>query len=132
MAGTGASYGLDKGFRVNSAVGELNRFRVVKLNTSGEIVLATSTSDLAVGVVQEQVDAAKVATGKVVADVRVLGISKVVAAGALSVGALVTPTTGGKVTGAIGGNKAVGIVVGGPAAQDGDIVEVLLTPGAVA
>lgn len=132
MAGTGASYGLDKGFLVNSSYGAVTRFRCVKLNADGTISATTLGSDIAIGVVQEDIDAAKVSAGKAVADVRVAGITKVVASAALAVGTRVQPAAGGKVAAATGTNFAIGIIVGGTAAADNDVCEILLTPGSVA
>lgn len=140
----GSNYVLDKGFPVLSTYNSSNAsgvtaFRVVKcIAATGTIdlaVAATATA-LQVGVVQENVDRAKVATGKVVADVRLLGITKVVVdgtPGTINHGTRVMcGAAGGVIVGATAGSYLVGIAVGVPSgtAVAGDIIDVLLTPGA--
>lgn len=131
MAGTGASYGLDKGFLVNPAYsgGSVNKYRFVALSSSGIDVAST----LAIGVVQEDVDSTKVTTGKAVADVRLLGVSKVaVADNTVVLGSRVKLGAGGAVVAASAAtDKVVGICVGRPSGTmaSGDLAEILLTPG---
>lgn len=139
----GSNYVLDKGFPVlstynSSSANGVQRFRAVVVNSSGQIDLstaATSTVNL-VGVVQEDIDATKVATGKAAADVRVLGISKVVVqtATSLAIGVRVmSGSAGGAIVAATAGSRVLGIIVGTNATAAtivaGDIVDVLLTPG---
>lgn len=142
MAGTGSSYGLDKGFGVLTAYsgGTVNKFRLVKVSTAaapayGQVDLNVIGTTRSVGVVQEDVDAAKVTTGKAVVDVRLNGITKVFVAATGTVPVLgdrvISGTDGGVVLAAGAGNIPVGVVVGAPATvNNGDIVHVLLTPGA--
>lgn len=138
----GSNYVLDKGFPVlstynSSSTNGVQAFRFVKLNTTGTIDLCTAATAATpyLGVVQENVDQTKVATGKVVADVRLLGISKVVVqtATSLTIGARVMcGNAGGAVLAATAGSYVAGIIVGtDPSAGTiaaGDIVDVLLTP----
>lgn len=139
----GSNYVLDKGFAVLSTYNSSNAngvtaFRAVKVASDGTIDLAvdaTATSGN-VGVVQENVDRAKVATGKVIADVRLLGISKVVVqtATSLAIGKRVMPgSAGGAIIAATTGSQVLGIIVGSNVSAGtigaGDIVDVLLTPG---
>lgn len=138
----GSNYVLDKGFPVLSTYNSSNAngvtaFRVVKVASTGKIDLATNATATSgnIGVVQENIDRAKVATDSAVADVRVMGISKVVCQTATSVaigvrvmcgsagGAIVAATTGSEVLGiCVGSNSAAGTI------SDGDIIDVLLTP----
>jgi hypothetical protein len=142
----GASYVLDKGFEVlstynSSATTGVTAFRcVTPSTTTGKIDLNATATTRSVGIVQEAIDATKVATGKVVADVRLMGISKVRVSdtpGTIVIGSLVaasgTSTNAGGVKLAVSTNIPVGMVVGPcpigtPAA--GDLIDVLLTPGA--
>lgn len=141
----GSNYVLDKGFPVLSTYNSSNAngvtsFRVVKtVAATGTIdlaVAATATA-LQVGVVQENIDRAKVATGKAVADVRLLGITKVVvdsSPGTINHGTRVMcGGAGGVIVAATTGSYLVGIAVGVPSgtANAGDIIDVLLTPGAL-
>lgn len=144
MAG-GGNYVLAKGLPVlstynSSAAAGVTAFRVVKWNGSpaANVDLATAATDNVVGVIQENVDQVKVATGKVIADVAYLGITKVYVASSGTV-----PVVGDKVTAGAGGgvvkaatggtNLILGRVVG-PLNQTiaaGDLIDVLLAPNGV-
>lgn len=138
----GSNYVLDKGFAVlstynSSAAAGVTAYRVVKVASTGLIDLATNATATSgnIGVVQEAVDAAKVATGKAVVDVRLLGISKVVVqtATSLAIGAKVMcGSAGGAIVAATAASEVLGIIVGSNASAGtiaaGDIVDVLLTP----
>jgi len=112
---------------------------VAQSSSTGIIDLNATATTPSVGVVQENIDAVKVATGKANADVRVLGISKVRVSdtpGVIVIGSKVaasgTSTNKGGVKLAVATNVPLGIVVGPlpigtPAA--GDLIDVLLTPG---
>jgi hypothetical protein len=143
MAGSGSNFVLDKGFLVlstynSSAATGVTAFRCVKIDSvTGVIDLNATATTANIGVVQENVDVAKVATGKVVADVRLLGITKVRVAdtpGAIAIGSKVaasgTAANSGGVKLAVATNVPLGIVVGltGTVAA-GDLIDVLLTPG---
>lgn len=139
----GSNYVLDKGFPVlstynSSAAAGVLAFRGVKQNTTGLIDLAVDAvaTNGNIGVVQENVDAVKVATGKVIADVRLMGITKVVVgvATGITLGKRVMIGTGGAaILAATTGSQVLGIVVGtDPSAGTvaaGDLIDVLLTPG---
>jgi hypothetical protein len=144
----GANYVLDKGFVVlstynSSAAAGVTAYRCVAMNSStGLIDLNATATALSIGVVQENIDAAKVATGKAVADVRVMGITKVRVSdtpGTIVLGSRLAPSgTGANAGGvklAVTTNAVVGICVGPvpigtPAA--GDLIDMLLIPGGVA
>src|SRR6476660_2519520 len=96
----GANYVLDKGFTALSTYNAsssngVQAFRLVKITAQDQIDLNVLATTISIGVVQEDVDVAKVATGKAVVDVRILGISKVVAGAAISIGVEVMSDTSG-------------------------------------
>lgn len=141
-----ADYVLDKGYPVlstynSSAAAGVTPFRVVKMSGAGsgfiDLCTDATATTLQIGVVQEQVDQAKVATGKVSAGVRVLGTSKVVVngtPGTINIGTRVMcGSAGGVIAAATTGSKVLGIVIGATTLTGtiaaGDIVDVLLTPG---
>ena len=141
----GPNYVLDKGFPVlstynSSDTAGVTAYRCEAMNTStGVIDLHATATTRSLGVVQESVDASKVVQGKVVADVRLMGITKVRVSdtpGTIILGSLVaasgTSTNKGGVKLGVTTNVPLGIVVGPlpigtPAA--GDLIDVLLTPG---
>lgn len=132
--GHGANAVLDKGFKVlstynSSAAAGVLAYRVVKV-ASDTIDLQTASNALSLGVVQESVDQVKVATGKVVANVRLEGTSKCVAGAAITQGVEVMATTAGKVIAATGsGNRVIGVALSA-ASADGDYVDVQLSGAA--
>jgi len=129
----GANYVLDKGFTAlstynASSVNGVQAFRLVKITAQDQIDLNVLATTISIGVVQEDVDVAKVATGKAVVDVRILGISKVVAGAAISIGVEVMSDTSGRVITAVtAANRTVGLALQAAAAA-GDIIDVLLVP----
>jgi hypothetical protein len=137
----GPNYVLDKGFPVlstynASAVAGVTPFRCVKVAAGGTIDLNATAATLSLGIVQDTIDQSKVATGDVVADVRMLGISRVyvTTATSLVMGSKVMAGTGGGVLLATSTNAVVGIIVGFPSSSTvaaGDLVDILLTPGLV-
>lgn len=141
-----ADFVLDKGFPVlptynSSSANGVQWFRAVKMSVSGStnyIDLAVAHATGGIGVVQENIDAAKVATGKAVANVRLLGITKMVVqtGTSLAIGSLVAAGTAGGAILAVTSDLALGIIVGmsvpGGTVAAGDIIDVLLTPGAKA
>jgi hypothetical protein len=142
----GPSYVLDKAWEVlstynSSAAGGVTAWRCVAASTTtGRIDLNATATVRSVGVVQEGIDAAKLANvGKVFADVRMLGISKVRVSdtpGTIVIGSYVAPSgtaaNAGGVKLAVSTNVPIGIVVGPtpigtPAA--GDLIDVFIIPG---
>ena len=138
MAG-GANYGLDKAYLSAAAIGSAatgpdlvtsyDYFLFVKISgTAGTTVTPAAAGDVVLGVAQQRVVTADI--NKQPVDVRMYGISKVVAGGTLAFGDKVKSDAAGKaVVNAVGtlANTA-GIVVGAGGAS-GDLVDVLLTPG---
>lgn len=133
--GHGADYGLDKGWKVlstynSSAAAGAIRYQVVKIGAGDTIDIQTASNAASLGVLQESVDAAKIATGKVIANVRLQGVSKCIAGAAITQGAEVMATTAGKViTAATTGNKVFGRALTA-ATNDGDWVDVEIIPAA--
>jgi len=139
---SGGNYVLSKGYPVlstynSSAAAGVTQFRCVKFSGSPAtaIDLAVAATTLPIGVVQENIDQAKVATGKTVADVMLVGITKVYIAASGTV-----PVVGDKVTAGAGGgvvkaatggtNFVMGVVLGplGATLAAGDLIDVLLLP----
>jgi hypothetical protein len=151
MAG-GGNYVLDKGYQVlktynASFASGVQRYRAVKLTTVSSAIrldVNAAHATFQIGVVQEDIDAVKVAYGNAVADVRLLGITKMVVAVGTSIvigskiaagGTGGTSNAGGAIL-AVTSDPIVGICVGmsvpGGTVGAGDLIDVLLTPGAVA
>jgi hypothetical protein len=144
----GPNYVLDKGFPVlstynTSDTNGVTAFRCVAINSStGTIDLNATATAACLGVVQEDVSASRVANGKVIANVRMMGITRVRVSdtpGTIVLGSKVaasgTSANKGGVKLAVSTNIPLGIVVGPypigtPAA--GDLIDVLLTPGMAA
>lgn len=138
MAG-GSHYVLNIGIPVlstynSSAAAGVTANRLVKWS-SGKIDLNTGAAVYSVGVVQENIDQVKVATGKAIASVCIAGVCKVYVATATSVvlGAKVMAgTAGGVLLAATTANFVVGIVVGvgqSGTVGAGDLIDIELTPG---
>jgi len=127
-------------YNTSNAAG-VTAFRVVKFSGtvgSGSIDLDVAATTAFIGVVQDAIDRTKVATGRAIADVRVMGITRlfVAASGTAPVvgDPVVCGSDGGVVKGVTATNIRVGTVVSASTAgtiANGDIIEVLLTPGAV-
>jgi hypothetical protein len=128
--GVGPNYVLDKGMHAaGTAAYVAGHF--VKLTTNvQEVTMTAAANDVVFGVVQENVDAAKVTTGKVTVDVRVLGITRVEASVAIAIGQKVAPAADatGRAKVAATGNTPAGIALTAATAA-GDYIDVLLTPG---
>lgn len=122
-----ANFVLDKGFKVEGTDAAV-AYRFVGWGTQNWTVDVTPTLGASCpGVIMENVDAAKVTTGKVIANVRVLGIAPVKAAAALTRGAQVTTDATGQAIAAGAGNAVLGIAM--ESAAIGDIIDVLIVPG---
>jgi hypothetical protein len=139
MANRGAHCILDQGWPVlstynTSAVGGVTKYRGVKIAAGGTIDLNVAATTIGIGVVQEDIEVAKVATGKAVASVRILGVSKMVVQTAASIvaGSLITCGSAGGAVIAASTNKVVGINLSTQTIAAGDLIDVLLTPGVVA
>lgn len=144
MAG-GGNYVLSKGYPVlktynSSAAAGVTRYRAVKLTVVSSAIridLNVAATTFAIGVVQEDIDAVKVAYGNAVANVALLGITKMYAnttPGAIAIGSPITVgNAGGAVLAATGGTNyvigtCVGMSVPGGTVAAGDLIDVLLSP----
>lgn len=127
----GPNYVLDKGFITDSLV-NFGEFVILTANThvTKQTVAAQTVLH---GVAQFSiVDATKLATGKVQLDVRLMGISRVIADVAIARGAKVAVNAAGHATVAgVAGTAVVGYAMT-PAVNVGDFIDLLLTPGCVA
>lgn len=121
-----ADYVLDKGMLVQgSAALVANRF--VSFGTVDWSVNPTiSAGAQAAGVAMENVDAAKVTTGKVYADVRVFGIALVkLGTGGITRGGQVATDASGQAVAAASTNSVLGIAMESGSA--GDLVNIALS-----
>lgn len=135
MAGTGGVYDFSKGFQVlstynTSSVNGVEAFRIVQLSTAGLIDVSANATGIPLGVVMENIDRARVATGKAVANVQLAGIVpvRVQTATSITIGSRVmSGSAGGAIIAATAASFILGTVVGitGTVA-DGDIIQVLL------
>jgi hypothetical protein len=129
----GPDHILDKGFVCTGSAAYAFGEAVVQGSTNTSCARATSAGSLVLGVCQENVDAVKVTTGKASAGVRILGITRCIAGGAVARGARVTNDTNARavaVTRAAAGAQPANVfgVALSPASQAGDTFDVLLTP----
>ena len=115
---------LDKGF---IADGEVPQFYVVEQTDVDHCDLQTTAGGDWVGICQEAADELDVANRRVVR-VRTMGISRGVAAEAITIRTRVAANTAGKLVEAGADDYVVGIAVS-PADEDGDWFNVQLTPG---
>jgi len=123
---------LDKGFTAvstyaSSDVNGVQAFRFVRLTASQTIDRCSAITQVPLGVVQENVDVAKVALGKVVANVRLVGISRVTAGAAVAINSEVSTDTTGRAIVAATTSRVAGIALQAAAAA-GDQIDVLLVP----
>lgn len=125
-----ANYVLDKGYIVEGSAAAV-AYRFVGFGTTETTCDLTPTANTAIvlGVIMENIDVAKVLTGKATADVRILGIAPVTASAAITVGAPVRADADGRASAAVSTNQIVGLALQAAGAA-GDIINVLLTPAA--
>lgn len=138
MAGSGANFVLDKAFNLlstynSSATAGALAKRLVKFAAGGTVDLNVASSTRSIGILMENVDAVKIATGKVMADVRMIGIGTVNCTTAASVilgSMLMSSTTGGVLLAATATNIPIGMAVGitGTLA-DGNDIQMLFLAG---
>jgi hypothetical protein len=137
MAG-GGQYGLDKGYKSASALGSAASgpdlatsydyfVCVVISGTAGDTVtLATTAGANVLGVAQSRVVTADI--NKQLVDIRLNGITKVIAGGTVVFGDQVQNDTAGKaVVSSTAGDRVFGTALTGGVV--GDVIDVLLTPG---
>ncbi len=96
-----------------------------------QVVPTAATTDRAIGLLQENMDQTKIATGRAYGNVAIAGVAFGIAGAAIVAGARVMPAaaTAGQLLTATTTNTVVGIALSAAGAQ-GDVFAVLLTPGA--
>jgi len=129
-----ANYVLDKGYVATGATAYAFGELVVPSGAAGtSVARATSAgSALILGVCQEDLDTTRLATGKAVIGVRLMGIARVIAGvNNITYGAALTNDTSARAVlqaGAVGsGAPSFGRALS-PSANVGDQIDVLLTP----
>ena len=131
--GVGPNYVLDKGFVATGSTAYVQGELVVQSGDGTKSARATSAGAMVVGVNMENVDAAKITTTKVVHDVRMLGIARVLAGDVITVGARVTNDVTARavaVAASVGAKESFGVALTGATAA-GLYFDCLLTPFAV-
>jgi hypothetical protein len=121
---------LDKTFKVASST-TITGWQVVKGGThGGEVTLASANTDIYLGVAQVNPNEGVTYTAGEFVTVRMLGITKAIAAEAISSGTRVTAIgAAGGITDTTGaGYTGLGIALE-EAYSTGDVIDVLLTPG---
>ena len=126
-----SNFVLGRGFDTTVA---LVRNRFVKAGAAAAdplVTPVTAVTDVPLGVTEYDVSAAEILKGKG-ASVQMVGIVKVEATGAIAVGGLVAPSANGRAQPAVATNRVVGVCVGHPATNAGDVIDVLLgLPGGI-
>lgn len=102
-----------------------NQFYAVDINSSGKIVVASAAGQRVLGILQNK------PTANQGAGVAVGGVSKAVAAAAITAGALLTTAADGRLQTATSGQFVVGRAVSAAGAAN-QLVEILLLPGSAA
>lgn len=126
----GPNFVLDKGFYVEGTA-PYRQYTCVELGAGDQSVKPMSAAGkFAVGVIQEEVTKKHMdrGTGKIVAQIRLNGISACVAAAAITKGDKVAADADGRVKKATAGQSVVGVALDAAKAADA-VVKVLLTPG---
>lgn len=128
-----ADHILSKGMKATTGKA-YTRGQVLQMTAAWTVDVATASTQVLVGVCEEDIDQVKVDTGKAVIAVAVMGVARCIASAAITAGTPVTATTGGKIVGmtkaAAGAQPArqLGIAMAAAAANN-DEIDVLLTPG---
>lgn len=114
--------GFERSFVTGSVSLATKQFFIVKQHTDGTVILSAAATDKHVGIVQN-----KPAIGAA-ANIQILGTAKVIAGGAISVGAWVTSDGSGQAVATTNaGDVIIGKYLGVAAAASGDIIEVQLS-----
>lgn len=126
---SGPNFVLDKGYQCAAAVPQ---FTLVKLSGDQQVTPTVLATDQSIGVCQEVVTTADATAGRV-ADIRLMGITRVVAGAAITRGSKLRSDTTGRVV-PLGGVAGVNEVVVGIAlvsvSNVGDHLDMYLTFGA--
>lgn len=128
--GVGPNYVLDKGLVATGATAyKFGEF--VALSGDGTKCARATTANTAIGVCYEDLDTTRLATGKAVIEVRLLGIARVLSGDAVAVGARVSNDTTARAVTATAGASCHGVALTA-ATGAGEYIDVLLSPGATA
>jgi tetrahydrodipicolinate N-succinyltransferase len=126
--GIGPNYVLDKGLLVQGSAAVVFG-TLYQMGTAVQTATPhTATNQRSIGVAMENIDAARVATGKVFADFRILGIARVRAGAAVAAGSRVSPDATGRAIVSAAASIPVGIAMTAAGAAE-EHIDVLLTPG---
>lgn len=120
---TTRNYIQDKGYNAAAA---LTAYRAVKFTAAETVGPVTADTDIVAGVVQHAVSAAEILKGKG-ASIAVEGDTLMEAAGAITIGALVTINGSGQAVAGTAGDRIIGHCVE-PAVGAGDYARVHLSP----
>lgn len=122
-----ANFVLDKGYIVEGVAAAV-AYRFVAMGASDvHCDITPNAGQLVLGVIMENIDAAKVTTGKATADIRMLGIAPVSAGAAIALGAEVSTATDGRAVTSATTNRVAGVALQAAGAAN-EIINVLLTP----
>lgn len=123
---SGPNFILDKGYKCSGAI---TQYSPVKLSTD-DTVITCAAGDLALGVCQDEISAADATAGRV-ADIRLMGLTRMVASAAITRSARVIAAGTGKIvtaTAATAKQNQIGIATVS-VTTNGDHIDVMLTPG---
>lgn len=118
-----ANFVLSRGYTPDAAI---TKNRAVKHGASADSVTpVTAANEVVLGVAQFSVSTAEVAQGKDVT-VQMMGIVEMEASVAIAVGALVGISANGRAAAAGAGVRTIGVCVGNPSSNAGEVISVLL------
>lgn len=125
--GVGPNYLLNKGFLVQGSAAVVFGTAYQAGSVEQSVTPHTATNQRSLGVAQENVDAAKVATGKVYANFALAGIVRMRAGAAVAKMARVSPDASGRAITSVASSIPIGIALTAAAAAE-EHIDVLLTP----
>jgi hypothetical protein len=100
----GPNFVLDVGYKCAAAI---PRFTLVKLSADDTVTPCTAATDAAIGVCQEEITTADATNGRV-AEIRILGISRVIAGASVTRGTPVSSDGAGKAIAAVSTSRICG------------------------
>jgi hypothetical protein len=133
--GVGPNYGLSKGFLAQGSVAYVQGELVIQGTVDQSVARATSASTLVpFGVIDENVDVAKILTGKVFVNIALMGLVRVKCGAAVTKGARITNDTsarGVSVTRAAAGAQPQPVfgIAQTATSNANEYFDMLLTPG---
>jgi hypothetical protein len=125
---SGPNYVLDKGYNLSNSGAAQSIYRFMKFAADeNKVTEVSAITDKAIGVCQQRIDAADSATGNVQVDVRLMGISKVEAAGNIALMDFVAPSANGRAQVAATTQYAMGVAFQASTGA-GQYIDVFLLP----